>query len=759
MKVGDESMNETGGSSEAAGKSIYKFWAIKIFRIVPNLANQISGRVSGQSAHGTHGTRRSAQIPARPVRRFSLGMLRAESWKGQNLERLALIAVLLLAASLRLWDLDRNGFANTYYSAAVRSMAMSIHNFLFVSFDPAGFVSVDKPPLALWLQAGSVKLLGFTPLSLLLPQALEGIASVALVYHLVHRRFDGWAALIAALALAISPICVAVDRYNNVDSCLLLLLLLTAWAVTIATERASRWYLVLAAVLAGLAFNTKMLAAFVVVPAFYLEYFLGAKASLLKRLGDLSLASVVLIAVSLSWVLFFDLTPPQERPYAGSSADNSMMSLSLGWNGFQRLLARRGWRETQEIAATANTEPDPQTYPRRGGRRGMGTGEPGPFRLIEHGNAGEVAWMLPLVLVGIGFFARKWDRRLPISPQDQALLLWSGWLFTYLVVLSFLRGSMHIYYWAMLAPPLAALTGIAARGLWLAFSDREGPRNPLLFPIAVLLTAAWQSYILFYYPSARVPLSLVLCLGIGIAGFSLFKTGWPRQTAHPPSRWLAVGVNAGLISLFAAPMFWSLTPILEMNEGVSPEASPLLLTREPAGRQNEKENYKRLLAFLTENHRNERYLVVAQNARQVAPIIIETGKPALALGGFMGRDQIVSVDGFVKMVAENEVRYVMLSRPGRRGPNRNDGPNAEIAKWVREHGKGVEAALWRLPDEENEPDNGMDNRNNGYYRGWDRGLSNVELYDLRPSPDSGDSSPSATVSDQIKKDQRLNPSL
>ena len=144
-----------------------------------------------------------------------MGLLHnAKGLNAAKLERLAFAMILLVAAGLRLWGLDQNGFANNYYAAAVRSMMLNVHNFLFVSSDPAGFVSVDKPPLALWVQVASAELFGFKPLSLLLPQVLEGIASVALIYHLVRRRFDAWAALLAALVMAITPIGVAVDRYN-----------------------------------------------------------------------------------------------------------------------------------------------------------------------------------------------------------------------------------------------------------------------------------------------------------------------------------------------------------------------------------------------------------------------------------------------------------------------------------------------------------------------------------------------------------------
>src|SRR5215510_2001424 len=179
-----------------------------------------------------------------------------------------LFAVLTLAAALRLWCLDQNGFGNEYYTAGVRSMSQSWHNFFYHAFDPAGFISVDKPPVAMWIQVASVKLFGFHSLSILLPQLLEGLAAVWLVHHLVRRRFGAAAGLVAALFLAVTPVAVAVDRSSNTESCLVLVLLLAAWALTLAAETGSRRQLVLAMALVGLAFNVKMLAAFVVLPTF-----------------------------------------------------------------------------------------------------------------------------------------------------------------------------------------------------------------------------------------------------------------------------------------------------------------------------------------------------------------------------------------------------------------------------------------------------------------------------------------------------------
>src|SRR5919199_2533136 len=245
----------------------------------------------------------------RPIISDRVRTLAKASW-----HRLALAAILILSASLNLFRLTSEGYGNTYYAAAVKDMLTSWHNFFFVSFD-AGFVSVDKPPLGLWVQAASAYLFGFNGLSLLLPQALAGILSVALLYYLVRRAFGPVAGLLAALALAVTPISVAVQRNNNVDALLILALLLAAWAFIVAAERGSLRLLLLGVVMVGLGFNIKMLQAFLVLPAFYLMYLLAANTTWRRRLLHLGAATVVLLAVSLSWAVAVELTPSTERPY------------------------------------------------------------------------------------------------------------------------------------------------------------------------------------------------------------------------------------------------------------------------------------------------------------------------------------------------------------------------------------------------------------------------------------------------------------
>src|SRR4051812_32686311 len=256
----------------------------------------------------------------------------AGGWAGLG-ERLALVAVLVLAAALRIVGLDREAFANTYYAAAVKSMLTGWRAFFFASFDSAGFVTVDKPPVGLWVQAASAKLFGFNGLSLLLPQAIAGVLAVAVVYWLVRRAYGPAAGLLAGLALAVTPITVVTDRNNTMDGQLVLVLLLAAWAATLAAERGRLRPLLLCAALMGLAYNIKMLQAYLMLPAFWAVYLLWAPRSLRVRLAHLALATVVLLAVSLSWSAVIDLMPADARPYLGSSGSNSALSLALGYNG------------------------------------------------------------------------------------------------------------------------------------------------------------------------------------------------------------------------------------------------------------------------------------------------------------------------------------------------------------------------------------------------------------------------------------------
>ncbi|MEA2202407.1 MAG: hypothetical protein QOI89_3003 [Solirubrobacteraceae bacterium] len=337
---------------------------------------------------------------------------------------LALAGVLALSAVLNTYRLSQNGYANVFYSAGVKSMLHSLHNFLFVSFDAGGLVSVDKPPLGLWLQVASAKLFGFSPLSLLLPEAIAGVLVVALVYRLLARRLGPAAGLAGALALAVFPSFVAVSRDNGVDTVLILLMALACGAGLRAAET-GRWRtILLSGVLVGLAFNTKTLAAYLVVPGIALSYLVCAPGPLSRRAAQLLVAGLVMLAVSFSWIALVELTPASKRPYVGSSTNNTELGLTFEYNGFGRVNGQVGGPGRVPFRPGARVRPTPRpgiARPRRaaparspgaaaGGSAGAEVreknpipfgGPPGPLRLFGVGLGDQGAWMVPFALFGL----------------------------------------------------------------------------------------------------------------------------------------------------------------------------------------------------------------------------------------------------------------------------------------------------------------------------------------------------------------------
>ncbi len=253
------------------------------------------------------------------------------------LPALGLAAILSLGAFLRFYQLGAYSIGNTYYAATVKSMLTSWHNFFYAAFEPGGSVTVDKPPLGFWIQAVFAYFLGVNGFVLALPQALAGVLSIAVLYQLVRRHFGVKTGLAAALALAVVPVTVATERNNTIDGQLVLVLLLAAWAFIKAAESGKTRHLLLGAFLVGLGFNIKMLQAFMPLPAFYLVYLLGVRRPWWQRILQLGAATAVLFVVSFAWVAAVDLTPPDERPYVGSSENNTVTELIIDHNGLRRL--------------------------------------------------------------------------------------------------------------------------------------------------------------------------------------------------------------------------------------------------------------------------------------------------------------------------------------------------------------------------------------------------------------------------------------
>jgi 4-amino-4-deoxy-L-arabinose transferase-like glycosyltransferase len=632
-----------------------------------------------------------------------------------RMESAALVAILSLAAALRLWRLDQNGFGNMYYAAAVRSMLSSWRNFFYVSFDPTGVVSVDKPPVALWIQALSARLLGFNGIAVLLPQVLAGVASVALVYLLVRRAFGAGAGLTAAVVLAITPIAVAVDRTNNLDSILVLVLLAATFALLRATETGRVPPAVGCGILMGIAFNVKMLAAFVVLPTFVAIYYLSASRSRSTRLPGLAAAAGALLVTAFSWPLAVDLTPKAQRPYVGGSQTNSVIELALGYNGMGRLTGneQRGPGGAPGGGMGQAGGPPPG-FGFAGGVPGMTGGGPGPggggpggrmsvsfggqpglMRLAQPGMADQVTWLFPLAIMGLIAALSRLRPCLPLTASSQQILLWGGWLATYSVVYSVARGIIHQYYLTTLGPPIAALVGIGVAAMWREY--RLGEWRGWLLPGAFLLTSGWEAYILASYPTWNGYLHTPLLLGTLLAALALIIASPNAGGSRKQQRWAQGAALCGMVALMVAPTAWALTPVLSKGNSLMPAAGPNLLYGGSGPGfgggpgESDPSATRGLAEFLHAHRGTERILLAMGSAPEAAPLIVQTGLPVVALGGFSGTDPVVSADGFAQMVADGKVRYVFT---GGMGGGRPGGNNVAV-QWVMEHGTPVSDTLWR----------------------------------------------------------------
>jgi 4-amino-4-deoxy-L-arabinose transferase-like glycosyltransferase len=620
---------------------------------------------------------------------------------------LAQVAVLALAAALRLWRLDQNGFDNEYYAAGVRSMMAGWHPFFYNAFDPAGFVSIDKPPLALWIQVASAKVFGFHPLAVLLPQVAEGVAAVAVLSHLVRRHWGAAAGLLAGLLLAVTPIAVAVDRSGNTDTGLVLVLLLAAWALLRAAEGGRRGFLLLAMALIGVGFNVKMLAAFVVLPTFATVYWLGAEQLWRRRLVDLALGGLVLAAVSLPWMIAYDMTPAARRPFVGSSSQNSMIDLAVGHNGvgrFVRLWQSGRTAHADEAAARRPASAPPATGPVEGYARLFVRAPVGPLRLADGLLAAQAEWLLPLALVGtIGL--RRGRPRPPLAPSQLGVALWLGWALTYAVVYSGAGGIFHFYYLSTLGPPLAALAAVGVRELWLAY--RAGGASAVALAGALLVTAMWQAYVHTAGLPAiadewqrRLPIGalLVVVIAVGVLLALLIRRG-NRPAADPLER-LAIGVGLG--ALLVMPTAWALSSVLVRGVAVIPSAdigrlrtpapTPTLRAR---ARLGEVADRRRLIAFLEANRHDERFLLATPSAQLASPLIVATGLPVMAMGGFHGLDPILTPERLAALVADGQVRFVMLGELSIASRLMGaESAGRPLADWVRANGAPVDPARW-----------------------------------------------------------------
>lgn len=614
-------------------------------------------------------------------------------------------------ALLYLWGLGESGWANSFYSAAAQAGSESWKAFFYGSSDAANAITVDKPPLSLWAMALSVRMFGLNAWSILVPQALMGVGSVAVLYATVRRWFSPAAALISGAVLALTPVAVLMFRFNNPDALLVLLLTVAAYATVRALERAGTWWLVLAGSAVGFAFLTKMLQALLVVPALALVYLVAAPATLRRRIWQVLAAGGALVASAGWWVAIVELVPASARPYIGGSQDNSVLELIFGYNGFGRLTG-------DEVGSVG------------GAGRGQGGGmwgETSWHRLFDPEWGGQVAWLIPaaLGLMVAGFWL---TRRAPRTDRTRAaLILWGGWLVVTGLVFSYGQGIIHPYYAVALAPAIGALVGIGATMLW---QRRDDIRARAALAAAVAGTAVLASTLLDRSPDWHPALRpLVLVTGLAGAGLLLVGDRLGRRVA-------VATVVAALIATMTAPLAYSLQTAATPHDGAIPSAGPGVVGGRggpgggrfgrpafqgapPVGQNGGapmpgfqgvpgavpapgggatrggfggpggaggllrgSEPSHEIVALLDQDASRYTWVAAAVGSNAASGYQLATGDPVMAIGGFNGSDPSPTPAQFQQYVAEGKIHWFIGGGGFGGGQMGGSRASSQIAQWV-----------------------------------------------------------------------------
>jgi 4-amino-4-deoxy-L-arabinose transferase-like glycosyltransferase len=621
-------------------------------------------------------------------------------------------ALLAFTAVLYLWNLEATGYANSFYAAAIQAGTKDWTALLFGSLDAANAITVDKPPAALWIPALVGRVFGFSPLSMLVPQALMGVAAVGLLYLTVKRISGPAAGLLAGGVLALTPVAALMFRFNNPDALLTLCLVLAACLTTRAIEKAGWKWLAAAGAVIGLAFLTKMLQGFLIVPGLALAYLWAAPTSLGRRFLHLLAAAGGIVLVAGSYIALFQLTPASARPYMAGSETNSFLELTFGYNGLGRITGSEGGVGGGMPGGGGGT----------GGNVGFG-GTAGITRMFGTSFGGEVSWLLPsaLILLVAGLWFTRREAR--TSRTRAALVLWGGWLLVTAGILSFMSGTVHPYYAVALAPAIAALVGIGAVELW---RGRAYWAARITLAATVLAGSAWSAVLLerdaTWLPWIRVAVvilgvlaaaALILRLdslkavtarfrrmatatvvAVSLLAGGLGSTAWTFATAAQPHSGSiptsgpaasAMGGAGGLGGRggFAGPGTSGsgladgsgLAPSGSTDGGNAPGGTVPGGATSPDGAGTANSELTALLKAST-----AKWSGIVSGASQAASLELATGTNVIALGGWNGGDPYPTLAQFQAMVANGEIGYFISG--GGMGGGGGRGGNSEVATWV-----------------------------------------------------------------------------
>ncbi len=644
-----------------------------------------------------------------------------------NKDKLPIIFILILSFILNMANLKIQGYGNEYYAAGIKSMLTSFKNFLFLSFDPSGFVSLNKPPIGLWIQSIFGKIFGVSGFALILPEALAGTLCVFILYILIKRYFGFIAGIMAALILAITPIYVAVSRTNDFQTILILFMLLSIMPAIKAAKTGNIKYLIVSVIIVGIAFNTNRLESFIIIPAIYLTYIFSEsegekrvieryvcgitfitqereKVSLKAKIKCLILATIVLLVVSLSWSFLVDLVPVNARPYVGDSTTNSEIELVLNQHNqvSNKINSNINLNYDGDNTLSYNTLNENEfikNYNEWNTIHKDNKTQFGIFRLFEDNNlSDQIAWFLPLAI--ISFIVSIINRRKIIalkSTKNIIIMFFSIWFVTEFLYFSFVYSN--IYDLATLAVPTAALCGIGIKKMIQSYRKNKS----MWISLSLGLTIIVQYIIVIYY---RENLSYLLIhlfyldLGISIiAVFTLFKIRNKEFTNNNLKNGLIV---ISIIGCLIIPLIGSSASLVYKTDGVFKGAGlQLFESKTQQNVNNYMKNYgvefggsedlSKFTNFLNENKgENQEYLLVTPSASVYAQnIILDTGDKVMALGGRTGNDDILTLFAFKQLVREGKVKYILV------GNETNSFNNATIMNWVKNVGKVIPNSQWQ----------------------------------------------------------------
>jgi 4-amino-4-deoxy-L-arabinose transferase-like glycosyltransferase len=679
-----------------------------------------------------HPLRRAASFPARgaAAHRFSIHSKTGSSGQSKDPSwvRPALIVLLLLTAAAYTWDLTASGYANSFYAAAVQAGTKSWKALFFGSLDSSNFITVDKPPGSLWIMALSGRIFGFSSASMLIPQALEGVAAVGLLYASIKRWFGPAAGLVAGAVFALTPVAALMFRFNNPDALLVLLLVGSAYCLVRAIEHAGTRWVLAAGSLIGFAFLAKMMQAFLVLPAFGLVYMVAAPTGVRRRLGQLCAGAAATVVSCGWWVAIVALWPVGSRPMIDGSPDNSIFNLIVGYNGLGRIFGDSG--------------------PGGGGGGGANfSGATGPLRLFNDLMGGQASWLLPAALIAL--VAGLWVRRhAPRTDRVRAaLLLWGGWLIVTGAVFSFGQGVIHTYYTVALAPAIGALV---AMGVAICWSHRDTLAARLLAALAIGASAGWAYALLDRTPHWEPWLRpLIAAAGVvSVLGLLIAPT-LPRVRA----RISAVAVLLGVLAAISGPVAYAADTITTAHTGSIPSAGPASAATgagfpgggggggRPGGLRggvggppgsagaNERPLFggaaptagsgfpgagaptaaagavaggagaggpgggaastsAALVKALRGDASHYRWAAATSGSQSAATLELSSGEAVMAIGGFNGQGGNLTLAAFERYVAQGDIHYYVASTGGGGGPGAGPGGSdsaSSITTWVEDH--------------------------------------------------------------------------